>query len=281
MHCQSPLCRDFTSADGYVVTIETAASTADRGGLQEVESGAVCGDVVIAQRCAAGQHRFEVAGALELEPLRLVRADDAEPDGGRQHAARGAGRGTAAASSRAHAERSQRGAERPARGGRSGSRAALRVHAWARRARSRAHVAGKRAALHAAGAVGDDVGQERVAARVELRQARRIVVRRGGQRQLPRPACQSASRDERRERVEPRHLARCHAASSPPECAKPPVGNAESASCHRMSGVYERQSAIPRRGPGVMRDPSASAAHRDVTQNNAVPLRERQDARRL
>ena len=79
--------------------------------------------------------------------------------------------------------------------------------------------------------------REDVAGVVELLETMRIDACRGCERKESTPGLPERERNEQRRGLGRRHFPDCQAASSPLECAKPPVGNAESASCQHVSDV--------------------------------------------
>ena len=83
----------------------------------------------------------------------------------------------------------------------------------------------------------------------------------------PRPACHSASRTNRRKASTSRTSPHCHAASSPPECAKPPVGKAESDNWRRGDGSHGPAGIRCRLSVRMARSKHADAQNR----NTAAP----------
>ena len=228
-------------------------------------SGAVCARSSAPRSRAARQHAIEPSAHVGLQPLGLVAADEAEADGGREHAARGARTARRAASSSSGTpERAEAPRRTPAPSVARRSRArAPRASRSGRAGQTRAHGRGKRAALHAARAVGDGVREERVGERVELGEPRRVVgTRRSRAAATPWPACQSASR----RRSARRSLGDAHLAGLPRGLEPARVRE------RRRSGTPSRRAAQSQ--PDRL-DIAASSSRTEQ-----VPLRERQHARR-
>ena len=103
--------------------------------LQQVEDRCSLRDVRISQRVATLENRVDVVRTVDLEPLRGVRADDAQPDGRRQEAPRRQNTAGAAAPSEAGPRGSPARRRQPARGDRSARPREPRRRAPALRAR--------------------------------------------------------------------------------------------------------------------------------------------------
>ncbi len=198
-----------------------------------------------------------------LHPLRLHRPDDVQAHRRRQHAAEmvekeHARRGFAEKRPVRRKQRPEDGREvrygapvsDPARCckvgiNKPGRRSALRENSFHRRK--------QRPALCAAGTIGDVIGRERVAKLIELGESFPVRRMRGGHKwQCGVPELMPGSlRQTRASRSPSRTSPCCHAASRPDECAKPPVGNAESTSCQTKkvwNGRLEVSSSRPRPG---------------------------------
>ena len=209
--------------------------------------GAVWARSTIVERRTPGFDVVEHRRALSLQPLRLVAPDDPQPHGRGRDAASGLvqeqplGRVERDVDSAPHGSSNRREVTAAFAG------APVERHHLRFRPDTGAG-GGKRPPLHATRAVGHRVGQIRIASASSS--GRRIGSRCAAitNGNADRPACRIESWRNRRKPSRSGTSPHCHAASSPDEWAKPPVGNAESASCH-SSHEFTRNSQFPISNP--------------------------------